>query len=151
MRVSFDWHVAVDCTGPTVMFPVTGWPAELKGALALNPDRSYSIELSRYGLGMPPWTLSWQGRLGGPLTQTRGGTAELRVGGLHSLRAIFHEPNNEIVLNVDVDESGCRLNPEPQLHRGKTAYTVYNGDPRDDFRYELCPAIRTVSATCEAR
>jgi hypothetical protein len=151
MVVSFDWAMTFDCAGPPIPFPVANWPGTLHGVLGLNQDRSYSIKL-HYELPFgQPWTLRWDGRLGAAPVQTRGGTAELRVGGPRSLRTIFHEPNNDLVFNVDADESGCRLTVDSQLHPGKTDYTLYNGLPEDDLRYAHCSAIRTVSATCTAR
>jgi hypothetical protein len=141
-----------DCGGPPMAFPVTGWPGTLHGALGLNEDRSYSIVLSYdYFLGMP-WTLHFEGRLGGAPMQTRGGSAELRVAGQHGLRAIFHEPNNDLVFNVDADESGCRMTVDSQLHAGKADYTLYNGhNELDDLRFTHCSAVHTVAATCQAQ
>jgi len=151
IRISFDWAMTVDCTGPTVGFPITYWPAGLNGTLVLDQSRSYSIVLNFGGLGMPGWTLRWEGQLGRAPALTRGGSAELRVAGQHTLKAILHEPNNDVVFNVDADENGCRLTVEPQLHPDKTIYTLYNGDARDDFRFENCSAVRTVAATCHAQ
>jgi hypothetical protein len=151
MVVSIDWAMTFDCAGPPLPFPIANWPGALHGVLGLNRDRSYSIELNYAATFGPPLTLRWQGRLGATPVQTRGGTAELRVGGPRSLRTIVHEPNNDLVFNVDADESGCRLSVNSQLHPGKTDYTLYVDDPRDEFRYAHCSAIRTVSATCTAR
>jgi hypothetical protein len=151
MVVSVDWAMNVDCSGPEMPFPIAKWPVALHGVLGLNRDRSYSIELNFALAFGQPYTLRWEGRLGAAPAQTRGGAAELRVGGQHELRMIFHEPNNDIIWNVDADESGCRLSVDQQLHPGKTDYTLYNGDPRDEFRFGHCSAVRTVSATCAAR
>jgi hypothetical protein len=150
MVVSVDWLANVDCIR-RMGSPIHNWPVKVRGVFGLNRDRSYSMELNFSGFLMRSWTLSWDGRLGGAPVQTRGAAAELRVGGPHSLRAIFHEPNNDIVWNVDVDESGCRATVNAQLHPGKTVYTLYNGDPQEEFRYQNCPAIRTNAATCTAR
>jgi hypothetical protein len=150
MVASVDWAMTVDCSGPPLAFPIAGWPGALHGVLGLNRDRSYSIELNFAFFGAP-WTLRWEGRLGAAPVQTRGGAAELRVAGQHELRMIFHEPNNDIIWNVDMDESGCRVSVDSPLHAGETVYTLYNGHPRDDLRYAHCSAVRTVSATCTAR
>ena len=148
--VSVDWAANVDCIR-RFGAPISYWPIEVKGVFGLNQDRSYSMELNFFGFLMPSWTLHWDGRLGGAPVQTRGAAGELRVAGPHRLRAIFHEPNNDIVWNVDADPNGCQVTVEAQLHPGKSVYTLYNGDPEEEFRYQNCPAVRTVSATCTAR
>jgi len=151
VRVAVDWAMTYDCSGPPTAFPIANWPGALHGVLGLNRDRSYAMELSFSGLGSPAWSLRWEGRLGGAPMQTRGGSAELRVGGPHRLRAIFHEPNNDIVWDVDADANGCQVTIANRLRPGRTDYTLYNGDPRDELRFTHCTAIRTASATCTAQ
>lgn len=149
--VSVDWAFTFDCAGPPTAFPVANWPGALHGVLDLNPDRSYAMELSFSSFGSPGWTLRWQGRLGGAPMLTRGGSGELRVGGPRRLRAIFHEPNNDIVWEVDADANSCQVTIDNRLRPGRSDYTLYNGEPRDEVRFTHCSAVHTVSASCTAR
>ena len=151
VRISFDWAMTFDCGGPPMPFAVTEWPGALHGVLGLNRDRSYSIDLNYQAFLGTAWTLRWDGRLGGRPVQMRGGAAELRVAGPHSLRAIVHEPNNDVIINVDADQSNCRLAVDSRLHPGKTEHTFYSGLPEDEDRFYHCSGIRTVAASCQAQ
>jgi hypothetical protein len=97
------------------------------------------------GTGIPTGHLQWNGRLGGRPTVTAGGTAELRVAGPHSLRAIWREPhNNDVFMDLNAEGQSCSVSVNVKLHPGQTVYTLYNGR-----NFENCPAIRIVQATCK--
>lgn len=144
MKFEFKWLVRIGCDGPTVAFPIRDWPAEVNGKASLLPDRSTSMEVSMSGLGIPKGDLRWDGRLGRP-TSTPGGIAELRVAGPQTLRAIWRQPNNDIVMELTADKDSCSMSVNARLHPGKPFYTLYNGR-----NYENCPEFRVVQATCKA-
>ncbi len=145
MHFKIDWQIRIGCDGPTVLFPIRDWPAQVEGDVSLSSDRSTSMELTISGLGIPTGVARWDGRLGGKPTTTAGGTGELRVTGPHSLRAIWRQPHNDIFLDFAADQQSCNLSVDVKLRRGETFYTLYNGR-----NFENCPEIRTVSATCQA-
>jgi hypothetical protein len=145
MHFKIDWQIRIGCDGPTVLFPIRNWPAQVEGTATLSPDRSTSMELAISGLGIPKGAVRWDGRLGGRPTSTPGGTAELKVTGPHSLRAIWREPHNDIFMDFVADQQTCKLSVDVKLHPRETFYTLYNGR-----NFENCPEIRTVSATCQA-
>ena len=145
MHFDFNWQLRIGCDGPTVSFPIRDWPAELNGKASLLADRSTHMEIAMSGLGIPKGDLSWNGKLGGRPTMTAGGSAELRVAGPHSLRAIWREPHNDVFMDMTADGESCRMSVSVKLHPGQTVYTLYNGR-----NYENCPEIRVVKATCKA-
>jgi hypothetical protein len=145
MHFDFNWQLLIGCDGPTVAFPVRNWPAELSGKASLLPDRSTSMELSMSGLGIPKGDLSWNGKLGGRPATTAGGTAELRVAGPHSLRAIWRQPHQDIFFVLTADQQSCTMTVDVKLHPGQTIYTLYNGR-----NYENCPEFQIVQTTCKA-
>jgi hypothetical protein len=144
IHFDFNWQLRIGCDGPTVAFPIRDWPAEVNGKASLLPDRSTSFEVSMSGTGIPTGHLQWNGRLGGRPTVTAGGTAELRVAGPHSLRAIWREPHNDVFMDLNAEGQSCSVSVNVKLHPGQTVYTLYNGR-----NFENCPAIRIVQATCK--
>jgi hypothetical protein len=145
MHFDFNWQLRIGCDGPTVAFPIRDWPAQVDGKASLLPNRSTSFELAMSGTGIPTGHLSWNGRLGGRPTVTAGGTAELRVSGPHSLRAIWRQPHNDIFMDLAAEGEACSVAVNVKLHPGHTVYTLYNGR-----NFENCPEIRIVRATCKA-
>ena len=145
MHLDFNWQVRIGCDGPTVSFPIRDWPAQVTGKASLLPNRSTSMELSMSGVGIPTGQLRWDGQLGGRPTTTAGGTAELRVAGPHTLRALWRQPHNDIVMDLTADPQSCRVSVSARLHPGQTVYTLYNGR-----NFENCPEFRVVRATCKA-
>jgi hypothetical protein len=145
MHFDFNWQLLIGCDGPTVSFPIRNWPAEVSGKASLLSNRTTSMELSMSGLGIPTGQLRWNGQLGGRPTTTAGGTAELRVAGPHSLRAIWRLPHNDIVMDLTADQQSCRVSVDSTLPTGQTVYTLYNGR-----NFENCPEFRVVQASCKA-
>jgi hypothetical protein len=145
MHFDFNWQLRIGCDGPTVAFPIRNWPAEVNGKASLATNRSTSMEVTMSGLGIPTGQLRWDGKLGGRPTTTPGGTAELRVAGPNTLRAIWRQPHNDIFMDLTADQQSCKVSVDVKLHRGETVYTLYNGR-----NYENCPEIQIVRATCKA-
>jgi|SRR5579871_2983851 len=135
VRARFAFEALASCSKPAVQ----NYPVHAEGTAVLSVDRTATLDMKSNIQGKETYTA----KLGAQPTEAVGGTAQLRVVGKHTLRAVREYPNNLIIATMTLVGKSCTLHIEHRLKPGKHEYT-FTGTSG----IAVCSRPRMVSTEC---
>ena len=135
VRAKFSFDAVADCEHPSVR----DFPVHAEGTGTLSTDRTATLDMESNVEGRVQYTA----KLGAKPTEAIGGSAQVRVAGKHTLKAVREYPNNYIIVYMTVRGNSCALRIENRLKPGKRQYAF-----QGNIGTALCAKPRVVRAEC---